>query len=62
MMDFHLSMNTLIISKKNKIPFILFISTEAVGKNGYMNWEQIKEIKRENLHLLVIIHIRMNIY
>ena len=33
--------------KKNKIPFILFISTEAVGKNGYMNWEQIKEIDKE---------------
>ena len=23
--------------KKNKIPFILFVSTEPVGKNGYMN-------------------------
>ena len=34
--------------KINKIPFILFISTEAVGKDGYMNWEQIKEIEREN--------------
>ena len=34
--------------KKKKIPFILFISTEAVGKNGYMNWEQIKEIEKEN--------------
>jgi len=33
--------------KSNKIPFILFVSTEAVGKNGYMNWEQIKEIERE---------------
>ncbi len=31
--------------KKNKIPFIIFISTEAVGKKGYMNWEQIKEIE-----------------
>ena len=30
--------------KKNKIPFILFISTEPVGKNGYMNWDEIKEI------------------
>ncbi|MDA9234219.1 polysaccharide deacetylase family protein, partial [Candidatus Pelagibacter sp.] len=27
--------------KKNKIPFILFVSTEPVGKNGYMNWQQI---------------------
>jgi peptidoglycan/xylan/chitin deacetylase (PgdA/CDA1 family) len=30
--------------KKEKIPFILFISTEPVGKNGYMNWDEIKEI------------------
>ncbi len=34
--------------KKNKIPFILFISTEAVGKNGYMTWSQIKEIESES--------------
>ena len=34
--------------KENKIPFILFISTEAVGKNGYMNWSQIKEIESES--------------
>ena len=34
------------LSKKNKIPFIIFISTEAIGKNGYMNWEQIKEIEK----------------
>jgi len=33
--------------KKEKIPFILFVSTEAVGKTGYMNWEQIKEIEKE---------------
>ena len=31
--------------KKNKIPFILFVSTEPVGKNGYMTWEEIKEIE-----------------
>ena len=30
--------------KKNKIPFILFVSTEPVGKNGYMNWDEIREI------------------
>ncbi len=30
--------------KKNEIPFILFVSTEPVGKNGYMSWDQIKEI------------------
>ena len=34
--------------KKKKIPFILFISTEAIGKNGYMNWDEIKEIERES--------------
>ena len=33
--------------KKNKIPFILFVSTEAVGKRGYMTWAQIKEIEKE---------------
>ena len=33
--------------KKEKIPFILFVSTEAVGKTGYMSWEQIKEIEKE---------------
>ena len=33
--------------KENKIPFILFVSTEAVGKFGYMNWNQIKEIENE---------------
>ena len=31
--------------KENKIPFILFVSTEPVGKNGYMTWDQIKEIE-----------------
>ena len=32
--------------KKNKIPFILFVSTEPIGKFGYMNWSQIKEMKK----------------
>ena len=32
--------------KKNKIPFILFVSTETVGKNGYMTWEEIKEVEK----------------
>ena len=31
--------------KENKIPFILFVSTEPVGKKGYMNWEQIREVE-----------------
>ena len=34
--------------KKEKIPFILFISTEAVGGNGYMTWDQIKELEKED--------------
>jgi peptidoglycan/xylan/chitin deacetylase (PgdA/CDA1 family) len=34
--------------KNNKIPFILFVSTEAVGKNGYMSWEQIREIEKSS--------------
>ena len=34
--------------KKNKIPFILFVSTEPVGKTGYMTWEQIKEIEKND--------------
>ena len=33
--------------KENQIPFILFISTEAVGNFGYMNWDEIKEIEKE---------------
>ena len=35
--------------KKNKIPFILFVSTEPVGNNGYMTWDQIKEIDKRKL-------------
>jgi len=35
--------------KKNKIPFILFISTEPVGKKGYMNWNEIKEIENSEI-------------
>ena len=34
--------------KKNKIPFILFVSTESVGRTGYMTWEQIKEVESKN--------------
>ena len=33
--------------KKEKIPFILFVSTESVGKNGYMTWDQINELENE---------------
>jgi peptidoglycan/xylan/chitin deacetylase (PgdA/CDA1 family) len=34
--------------KKNKIPFILFVSTEPVGKRGYMTWSQIREVELED--------------
>ena len=34
--------------KENKIPFILFISTGTAGRPGYMNWNQIREIEKEN--------------
>jgi poly-beta-1,6-N-acetyl-D-glucosamine N-deacetylase len=34
------------ILKKNKIPFILFVSTREIGNSGYMTWEQIKEISK----------------
>ncbi len=34
------------ILKESKIPFILFVSTREVGKNGYMSWEKIREIEK----------------
>ena len=34
--------------RENKIPFILFVSTEPIGKHGYMTWNQIKEIEKED--------------
>ena len=33
--------------KKERIPFILFVSTQPIGKQGYMSWDQIKEIEKE---------------
>ena len=35
--------------KANKIPFILFVSTEPVGKFGYMTWDEIKEIEASDI-------------
>ena len=35
--------------KENKIPFILFVSTEPVGKSGYMTWDEIKEIEKSEI-------------
>ena len=34
--------------KKNKIPFILFVSTKPVDKRGYMTWSQIREVESED--------------
>tara|TARA_B100001175_G_scaffold255227_1_gene223080 strand:- start:587 stop:1639 length:1053 start_codon:yes stop_codon:yes gene_type:complete len=38
--------------KEKKIPFILFISTESIGKKGYMTWDQIKEIETNETSFL----------
>ncbi len=35
--------------KENNIPFILFISTEPVGRKGYMTWSQILEIENSKI-------------
>ena len=34
--------------KKEKIPFILFVSTEPTNKYGYMSWDQIREVEKES--------------
>ena len=36
------------ILKEKKIPFILFVSTREVGAFNYMNWDQIKELNKED--------------
>ena len=36
------------ILKKKKIPFILFVSTREVGSFNYMNWNEIREISKED--------------
>ncbi len=38
--------------KKNQIPFVLFVSTEPVGNNGYMNWDQINEIEKSGFGVI----------
>ena len=38
--------------KENQIPFILFVSTEPVKNNGYMTWDQIKEIDNESFAVI----------
>ena len=34
--------------KKEKIPFILFVSTREVGAFNYMSWSQIREVSKED--------------
>ena len=38
--------------KENKIPFVLFVSTEPVGNKGYMTWDQIREIENESFAVI----------
>ena len=38
--------------KENQIPFILFTSTEFIGKKGYMNIDQLKEVELANFAYL----------
>ncbi len=38
--------------KEKQIPFILFVSTEAVGNSGYMSWEELKEIEKYDFAFL----------
>ena len=38
--------------RDNKIPFILFVSTEPVGNKGYMTWDQIREIEAADFSLI----------
>ena len=38
--------------KKYEIPFVLFVSTEPVGNQGYMSWKQIKEVEKENFAII----------
>jgi len=37
------------ILKNKNIPFILFVSTREIGKNGYMTWDQIRELTKSGL-------------
>jgi len=36
------------ILKEKRIPFILFVNTREIGSFNYMNWQQIKELYRED--------------
>ncbi len=38
--------------KEKKIPFILFVSTEPIGKHGYMTWDHIREIEKYDFAII----------
>ena len=38
--------------KENQIPFILFVSTDFIGKKGYMNIDQLREVEKESFAYL----------
>ena len=38
--------------KENKIPFILFVSTEPIENKGYMTWDQIKKVDEESFAVI----------
>ena len=38
--------------KENQIPFILFTSTDFIGKKGYMNIDQLREVEKESFAYL----------
>tara|TARA_Y100000022_G_scaffold178784_1_gene169620 strand:+ start:400 stop:1386 length:987 start_codon:yes stop_codon:yes gene_type:complete len=38
--------------KENQIPFILFTSTNFIGKKGYMNIDQLREVEKESFAYL----------
>ncbi len=40
------------VLREQKIPFILFVSTREVGKSGYMNWDQIREVASSKIGVI----------
>tara|TARA_B100001057_G_scaffold357889_1_gene359967 strand:- start:603 stop:1664 length:1062 start_codon:yes stop_codon:yes gene_type:complete len=38
--------------RENNIPFILFVSTEPIGKRGYMNWDEINDIEKSEFGMI----------
>ena len=46
MMVFLILRKCLAYFKKEKIPFVIFVNTESVGSNGYMTWDELREISQ----------------